>query len=350
MAALNDQLLAHHIATIKRGAGLGNQVEPYLAEMKAIIRKHVAGFDAEKRTAKRLEKLIQTLANKLAFPAGKWRKELEKELKDFALYEAKYQTETISGWVNVEMTQPTLTQVWAAAQFQPLALGDTPIDFNKLMDDWGVDEVNRLVMSVKAGFVQGKSVSQIVKEVTGAGGLADISKRNAESVAQTALMHVASTARMEVYKENDDIIIGYNLINTLDSRTSEICRAWQPTKVYLFTDKYQPKPIFHWKCRTTTAPVLSPEFDVFDAGSKRASKGADGGKQVDASTGYYQWLSSQPAKFQDEILGKKKGMVFRNSGLSYEEFRRLTIDDLGRPLTLKQMADRDKRVAEYLSE
>ena len=55
MAALNDELLSHHIATIKRGAGLGNQVEPYLAEMKAIIRKQVAGFDAEKRTATRLE-------------------------------------------------------------------------------------------------------------------------------------------------------------------------------------------------------------------------------------------------------------------------------------------------------
>lgn len=348
MAALNDQLLAHHIATIKRGAGLGNQVEPYLAEMKAIIRKHVAGFDSEKRTAKRLEKLIETLANKLAIPAGKWRKELEKELKEFALYEAKYQAETISGWVNVEMTQPTLTQVWAAAQFQPLALGDTPIDFNKLLDDWGVDEVNRLTMAVKSGFVRGQTVNQIIKEVVGAGGLADISLRNAKTIAQTSIMHIANQARMLTYEENDDIIIGYELVVTFDSRTSTICRAWPPNKVYKFTDKYQPKPPFHHLCRTTTSPALSEEFDIFNEGATKASNGADGGKQIDDKTPYYSWLKSQPAGFQDEVLGQTRGKIFRNSGLSTEEFRRATVDDLGRPLTLEQMADRDKRVAEYM--
>jgi len=247
MAALNDQLLAHHIATIKRGAGLGNQVDPYLAEMKAIIRKQVAGFDSEKRTAKRLEKLIETLANKLAIPAGQWRKELEKELKDFALYEAKYQTDTISGWINVEMTQPTLTQVWAAAQFQPLALGDTPIDFTKLLDDWGVDEVNRLVMGVKSGFTRGQAVNQIIKEVVGAGGLADISLRNAKTIAQTAMMHVATEARMQTMQDNDDVVIGYEWVSTLDSRTSEICR-YRDGMVFLFTDKFQPKPPAHHNC------------------------------------------------------------------------------------------------------
>lgn len=347
MAALNDELLSHHIATIKRGAGLGNQVEPYLADMKAIIRKQVAGFDSEKRTAKRLEKLIETLANKLAFPAGQWRKELEKELKDFALYEAKYQTETISGWVNVEMTQPTLTQVWAATQFQPLALGDTPIDFTKLLDDWGVDEVNRLTMAVKSGFVRGQTINQIIKEVVGASGLSDISLRNAKTIAQTAMMHVATEARMQTMQENDDVVIGYEWVSTLDSRTSNICR-YRDGMVFLFTDKFQPKPPAHHNCRSSVAPKLSPEFDIFDEGATRASKGADGGKQVSADQSYYGWLKSQPAGFQDEVLGPTRGQIFRNSGLSAEEFRRATVDDLGRPLTLEQMAARDKRVAEYM--
>ena len=49
MASLDDQLLAHHISTIKHGAELGQSVIPYLNEMKAIIRKKVAGFDSGKR-------------------------------------------------------------------------------------------------------------------------------------------------------------------------------------------------------------------------------------------------------------------------------------------------------------
>ena len=101
-------------------------------------------------------------------------------------------------------------------------------------------------------------------------------------------------------------------------------------------------------CRSSTAPKLSPEFDIFDEGATRASKGADGGKQVAADTTYYDWLKRQPASYQDEVLGKTKGLIFRNSGLTPEQFRAITVDDLGRPLTLEEMAAMDKRVATYL--
>lgn len=348
MPALSDELLAHQINTIKHGAELGQSVIPYLNEMKAIIRKKVAGFDAEKRTAKRLEAMLKTLANTLNKPAGKWLAELEKTLKEFAKYEITYQADTIGGWVGVNMTEPTIGQVWAAAQFQPLALSTSPIDFNKMMDDWGVDEVNRLVMAVKSGFVEGLSTRQIIKNVVGDGGLADISLRNAKAVAHTALMHVATEARFATYQENEDVVIGYEWVSTLDSSTSAICRS-RDSQVYLFTDKVQPKPPAHYNCRSSTSPKLSPEFDIFDEGATRASKGADGGKQVSADLTYYSWLKQQPAAYQDEILGKTRGSIFRNAGLDAEEFRKITVDDLGRPLTLKEMAEADKRVASYLS-
>lgn len=345
---LSDELLMHQINTIKHGAELGRSVIPYLNEMKAIIRKKVAGFDAEKRTAKRLETMLNTLANSLNKPAGKWLAELEKALKEFARYEIAYQAETIGGWVGVSLTEPAIGQVWAAAQFQPLALGTSPIDFNKMMDDWGVDEVNRLVMGVKAGFVEGLTTRQIIKNVVGDGGLADISLRNAKAVANTALMHVATEARFATYQENDDVVIGYEWVSTLDGRTSDICRS-RDGQVYLFTDKVQPKPPAHYNCRSSTSPKLSPEFDIFDEGATRASKGADGGKQVSADLSYYQWLKQQPSAYQDEILGKTKGLVFRNAGLDAEEFRKITVDDLGRALTIDEMKAADKRVASYLA-
>ena len=64
---------------------------------------------------------------------------------------------------------------------------------------------------------------------------------------------------------------------------------------------------------------------------------------------YHQWLKQQPAWFQDERLGKTKGLIFRNAGLSPEEFRKITVDDLGRPLTIDEMKAADKRVASYLA-
>lgn len=346
---LNDQLLAHHISTVKHGAEVGNTVKPYLDAMKAIVRKSVAGFDSDKRTRARLEKLLEKLAKDLEVPAGDYRKELIKQLREFARYEARYQADTIGGWVNVDLVTPTVEQVWSAAKFEPVVIGATKsVDFTKLINDWGADEAARLTMGVKNGFVAGQTVSQIIRDVVGDGGLADVSLREAKGIVHDAVMHLANAARFQTYQENDDVVIGYHLVNTLDGKTSPICRTWIPSKVYKFTDKYQPKPSFHRWCRTTTAPALSPEFDIFDQGATRASKGADGGKQVAADTTYYDWLKRQPASYQDEVLGKTKGLIFRNSGLDAEEFRKLSVDNLGRPLTIDEMAAADKRVEEYL--
>lgn len=344
---LNDELLAHHISTVKHGAEVGNTVKPYLDAMKAIVRKSVAGFDSDKRTRARLEKLLEKLAKDLEIPAGEYRKELIKQLREFAKYEARYQADTIGGWVNVDLVTPTVEQVWAAAKFEPLKLAASPIDFDSLINSWGDDEVSRLVMGVKSGFVEGLTTRQIIKNVVGDGGLADISQRNAIANGRTLVMHLANEARFATYQENDDVVIGYTWVSTLDSRTSDICRS-RDGQVYLFKDKNQPKPPAHYNCRSTTAPKLSTEFDIFDQGATRASKGADGGKQVAADTTYYDWLKLQPASYQDEVLGKTKGLIFRNSGLDAEEFRKLSIDNLGRPLTIDEMAAADKRVAEYL--
>lgn len=340
---LNDELLAHHTSTLKHGAAVGNSVKPYLDAMKAIVRKRVAGFDSEKRTRARLEKLLEKLAKELEVPAGEYRKELIKQLREFARYEARYQTDAIGGWIGVDLVTPTVNQVWSAAKFEPLTLTSSPVDFDALIDSWGADEVARLTMGVKSGFVEGLTTRQIIKNVVGAGGLADISKRNAMANGRTLVMHLASEARFATYQENDDVVIGYTWVSTLDSRTSDICRS-RDGQVYLFKDRDQPKPPAHYNCRSTTAPKLSPEFDVFDKGATRAS--ADG--QVGADTTYYGWLKRQPAAYQDEVLGKTKGKIFRNSGLDTEEFRKLSIDNLGRPLTIEEMAEADKKVARYL--
>ena len=195
------------------------------------------------------------------------------------------------------------------------------------------------------GFVQGQTTRQIVKNVVGAGGLADISERNATTVIRTALSHVSNEARNETYRQNDNIIEKYEWVSTLDSRTSTICRArdgmtWEIGK--------GPMPPAHPNCRSCTAPVISSEFDFLDKGAKRAAKGADGGTQVSADTTYYEFLKQQPAWFQDQALGPVRGKIFRNSGISPEEFRVISVDGFGNPLTLKQMAELDKRVADYL--
>ena len=77
--------------------------------------------------------------------------------------------------------------------------------------------------------------------------------------------------------------------------------------------------------------------------------GADGGTQVNADVNYYDWLKSQPAAFQDDVLGNTKGAIFRNAGLSTDQFKAATVDRYGNPLTLGQMAEKDELIAQYLA-
>ena len=42
--------------------------------------------------------------------------------------------------------------------------------------------------------------------------------------------------------------------------------------------------------------------------------------QVPASLTYEQWLRGKPAAFQDEVLGRSKGALFRNGGLTLDRF------------------------------
>ena len=343
--SLLTSLISHQIWLQRTASGEVKDLAPFLQEMRDEIKRQVLLFGDDGRSTARLNKLLRDLEEALTGLTGDWQTKLTEDLKELAAYEAEWNAKTLTANVNAEFVTPTAEQVWAAAEFQPLALNDKPVDFTKLMSGWGETEVSRLVTGVKMGFVQGQTTRQIVKNVVGAGGLADISERNAATVIRTALSHVSNEARNETYRQNDDIIEKYEIVATLDSRTSTICRSLDGQEYEIGKG---PRPPFHPNCRTTTAPVISSELDFLDKGAKRAARGAEGGTQVSADTTYYEFLKQQPAWFVDEALGPTRGKIFRNSGISPEEFRVISVDGFGRPLTIKEMAELDKRVADYL--
>ena len=615
--SLISAFISHQVWLQRNASHEVKELEPFIQQMRDEVRKQVLQFGDDNRTRQNLEKLLRDLEDILDGITTDWHDKLTEDLQALGGYEADWTTKTLTANVDAEFVTPSPEQVWSAAKWNPLALSDKPADLFGMMAGWGDTEVNRLVTGVKMGFVQGKTTRQIVKEVVGSGGLADISQRNAATVIRTAINHVSTQARETTYKKNSDIVEKYEWVSTLDSRTSTICRSRDGQKydigkgplppahpncllgdtvvstcsrvsnvfkrsykgvvVYIttksgrtlsitpnhqvmtdrgwmaagelnlgsklvcgdsravslhhkednvvaqFADVFsaanvtvdtsavstsptttedfhgdgtdgeveivfvdclswgkvksrldeqivnQEFPVttgvdvpfsglgstkqlgavsltttgsfvrrsaeresllggsfshsdkhsvaaaadidtiftqntydwatrnadnlsdFDWSeavgvelddvvdlvfgeadfcghvynleneqnwylangiiahnCRSTTAPVISSEFDFLDKGAKRAAKGAEGGQQVDASTTYYDFLKQQPAWFQDEALGPVRGKIFRNSGISAEEFRTISVDGFGRPLTLNEMAALDKRVADYL--
>lgn len=342
---LISAFISHQVWLQRNASHEVSEMLPFIQQMRDEVRAQVLQFGDDNRTRQNLEKLLRDLDDILTGITVDWQEKLSEDLQTLAEYEADWTTKTLTANVDAEFVTPSPEQVWSAVKWNPLALSDKPADLFGMMTGWGDSEVARLVNGVKMGFVQGKTTRQIVKEVVGTGGLVDVSQRNAATVIRTALNHVSTQARETVYKKNSDIIERYEWVSTLDSRTSTICRSRDGQKYEIGKG---PLPPAHPNCRSATAPVISDEYDFLDAGAKRAAKGAEGGTQVDASTTYYEFLKRQPAWFVDEALGPTRGKIFRNSGISPEEFRVISVDGYGRPLTLNEMADLDKRVADYL--
>lgn len=345
--SLTSAFISHQIWLQRNASHEVNGLAPFIQQMRDEVEKQVLLFGDEGRDAPRLEKLLKDLENILYGITVDWEETLLEDAQALAEYEADWTVKTLTANVEAEFVTPSPEQVWSAVKFNPLALNDKPVDFQQMLDGWQDTEVNRLVIGVKSGFVQGLTTNQIVKNVVGPGGLADVSERNAATVIRTALNHVSTEARTTTFKKNEDIVEKYEWVSTLDSRTSTVCRSRDGQQYPLGEG---PLPPAHPNCRSGVAPVISEEFDFLDEGAKRAARGAEGGQQVSADMTYYEFLKQQPAWFQDKALGPTRGKIFRNSGMTPEEFRAASVDAFGRPLTLEEMAELDKRVADYLKE
>lgn len=343
--SLISAFLSHSIWLQRNATSEVNELRPLIEEMRQEVKKQVLAFGDESRTKAKLTKMLKDLTETLYALGSDWDEKLVADLQELAKYEVNWTADTMADSTGVNFTTPSPEQVWSAVKFQPLALDGKPVEFMQMVKGWKETEVARLVQGVKSGFVQGLTTRQIVKNVVGPGGLGDVSERHAATVVRTALNHVSTQARLMTLEKNSDVVDRYEWISTLDSRTSTICRSRDGQKYQLGRG---PLPPAHPNCRSSILPVVSDEFDFLDAGAKRAARGADGGMQIDANTSYYDFLKQQPAAFQDAALGPIRGKIFRNSGMTAEEFRVASVDGYGRPLTLKEMAELDEKVRNYL--
>jgi SPP1 gp7 family putative phage head morphogenesis protein len=193
--------------------------------------------------------------------------------------------------------------------------------------------------TVRNGWAQGKTLSQMVREVIGtkAGGYKDgileTSRRAASTVIHTATQHVANAARQSVWEANGDIVEKYQWVSTLDRRTTQQCKSLDGRQ---FEPGKGPMPPIHPNCRSTTIAVLGKEWDWLDEGGTRASSGPNPG-YVPAGESYYDWLKKQPEGFQKVALGPTRAKLFADGGLTPDRFAELNLGRDFEPLTLSEM-------------
>lgn len=123
---------------------------------------------------------------------------------------------------------------------------------------------NELSKNLLTGADPQKAIDSLAKKM-------ETSKSNAGRLVMTEQAYFSSAAQKDCFNDLD--VEEYEIVATLDSHTSDICRSLDG-KVFKMSD-YKPgvtAPPFHVYCRSTTAPHFK---DNFDAG-ERAARGADG--------------------------------------------------------------------------
>lgn len=338
------ELAARHSIYIQRfGGGLANQFDEFAERLKKEIAWRLINEPTANVTGPKLRAILRDITAIQTGIYAEYTDQVFQQLQLFAESEGDFQAQSLSDVVDIDTQVPTATQLWSAVTQNPLIFPDQNVTkfIDPFIKDWTDKEIKRVASIVETGFATGETTDSMARRLTGKGNHIDKRARvNAKNMVRTAVNHTATQARLRTNEENSDIVIGYEWISVLDGRTSTICRALDG-KEFLHRKKssqYQPKPPQHIACRSSTAPIVDKRYSVDRSGAQRSSLQGP----ISADMSYYDFLKTQDKAFVDDVLGNKLGKLFREGGLSTTEFAKLTVDEKYRPLTLKEIRERNK--------
>lgn len=236
--------------------------------------------------------------------------------------------------VRKQLNSPKSLMAYADKVFdKPLNLtANVGVSLDDLTKSFSKTESQRIIRAIRFAHSDGLTNDKLVQMIRGSrakryqDGILNTTTRNAQTIARTGTAIMASQAKQAFIQDNLDIIKGIIVNATLDSRTSPICRHLDRQFMPIDKAKYPP---YHFNCRSGFEIV----YDGYTPPNQRASEHG-----VTDNVSYYEWLKGQTPKYQDEVLGKARGKLFRDGGMSVEKFKALQLDKNFTPLTLDEMA------------
>jgi SPP1 gp7 family putative phage head morphogenesis protein len=378
---LLQAMVRHQVGLLHYSAGVRNKIWKLLDASEADVRRQIE--DRLRRevgkavTPARLERVNRLLESLRETRARSW-KDVNTawfdEMRDLAVAESGFTAGILQTVVPVDLglALPDPTRLRSIVEVEPF-MGAT-------LKDWAEQireaDITRIEQQIRIGLVQGESVRQISRRVTGTvrlegtDGVTAITRRGAESITRTATNSIAAASRRELFLANADLMDQELFTATLDSRTTPICRSLDGK---LYPVGKAPRLPLHFGERSVISPVINGEVvgqrpvrnftqkqllrefaeqKGIKAPAKRASlpKGTKGEfdafarkrmreltGQAPAKLSYQEWLKGQPARFQDDILGPTRGELFRKGNLTLDRF----VAPSGRELTLAELASFD---------
>ena len=264
---------------------------------------------------------------------------LKSDFLQLGLSEAKYTQNKFNSIIGIDLfkklpTESVIKKIVNAPVFEGLTLKETfdKLDFNILYD---------MQSQIRLALLTGESIQQTKDRFyTLFNGKID---NNISTLVRTMTQTVVNQARAEFYKENEDIIKGYEHHSTLDLRTTAECglrdgKQWdsefKPIKGNNFVFKWSP---LHYNCRSIILPItksyreLGFDIDEIPKGTRASMDG-----QVPESTNFIDWIEKKSPEQQKQWFGAVKYELYKDGKITFSDL----INQRGRPVTLKELEDK----------
>jgi hypothetical protein len=323
--------------------------EKFLLQMAGIVRTKIGDKNLSDYSLARLKKLNDEIDSALVAVYKDYEAVWREGVLDFGVYESQFEVKSLAQVIDYDFALPSASQVEAAVFTNPMAVQGTYNGFflGGTIADLKQKTVKRITAAINVGAIRGQTTPEIIRSIIGtkkagyADGVLGMSYKDADFLVRTGLQHTAAMARQRTWRQNSDIVRGWKYRAVFDSRTTQQCRALgQLDETYPIGQG--PMPPIHGRCRSTMAAALDARFSFLQEDATRSSRGEQGVEPVSADLGSYDWLKTQPKAFQDAALGSPTlGKLFRDGGLSPNQFAELTIGPGARPLSIKEMRETD---------
>ncbi len=357
---IRDDLLRHKIELQRFADGLAkrirlilNRAEPSVrVALKNRLDNMAGGFDPGPVTTLRMRKLEQFIRD-LNGPAFAEINDLVRtELTELVKLEVTTAANIVHGRlpVVVALSVPNARQLRSVVFARPMQ--------NRILRDWlsGYEAGDRArwMDQIRQGLIFNETPTQISKRIFGtnnlggADGVRNITRRGAQTLAQTTTAAINNGALQAFIRANQRIIKTEIYTATLDSRTTPICSSLDGNE---YNVGEGPIPPIHMNCRSIRVPAVDGKrigTRAADATTEKQLRGKRGNVrrraveklvgQVPAETTYAQFLANQNVAFQNEVLGPTRGILFRKGGLTLDRF----VDASGNQYTLPELFERER--------
>jgi SPP1 gp7 family putative phage head morphogenesis protein len=314
-----DAITRHQMWLQQFAAGQSDDIKPYLKSVDKLVREELSKYDVItykkdlKEINKRLKAEISALY--LAYVTG-----LSESLEEMINDEVAFTEETMEqdGW-DIGALDVALFALGLASTVQTGAKGQSVV-VGVWLNQFPQQQTDLILNAIQTGYQNGTSTRDIIRTIRGTrqfnfrDGLLQQTNNSADRMARTLTNFYSNEARMAVYEQIDGLEF-WEFVAVLDNRTSKVC-MFNDGKVWPLGQGRLPP--LHMNCRSMALPW------------------SEGDQSTSELTGY-EWLKRQPESVQNDVLGVTQAELFRNGGLSADEFRRLVSTSMGKPLTLEEI-------------